>query len=428
MGHTLGLLVLAYTLINCGWGTDDSPFMKQVCQKNDSCENNLGLDGLPPSDVTIPANDVIAEKPRFTAKYPFDMTQIPRYRWGDPQIWEALKKQEPVIFYGRPVFKTDVTWDLAYLKDRLASSDVNWNVVVAEGATFYDYNEDANAANYKWTKPYEKQKMPFRDFLKIYEELERVGNGSRVCIQSYLKEERMGDTVYRADTAFFKALQDQLGWGEALIWFVLLGQRDVITQCHYDADENIFQQVTGHKRFIFFHPQDFGKMYLYPAHHARDRYSQVDLQNPDYSKFPKFKGIVGHEAVLGPGDVLYVPTHWFHEVETAADGPSLSIAFRHKPRETAYYASHEYTFSLTSRPRQDGRVQFTRDINVIDPSSGRSWSVQKPDSDVTMVHLRRHIENIIAEATGSFRKVPEVLHEILDGRFDYLEFNEGEPI
>lgn len=39
-------------------------------------------------------------------------------------------------------------------------------------------------------------------------------------------------------------------------------------------------------------------------------YLQVDFDNPDYEKFPNFKNVVGYEAVVGPGDVLYIPMYW----------------------------------------------------------------------------------------------------------------------
>ena len=38
---------------------------------------------------------------------------------------------------------------------------------------------------------------------------------------------------------------------------------------------------------------------------------QVDFDNPDYEKFPKFRDVKGFEAVLGPGDVLYLPMYWW---------------------------------------------------------------------------------------------------------------------
>lgn len=37
---------------------------------------------------------------------------------------------------------------------------------------------------------------------------------------------------------------------------------------------------------------------------------QVDFDNPDYKRFPKFKDVKGYETVVGPGDVLFLPMYW----------------------------------------------------------------------------------------------------------------------
>ena len=37
---------------------------------------------------------------------------------------------------------------------------------------------------------------------------------------------------------------------------------------------------------------------------------QVDFDNPDFERFPKFKNASGFEAVVGPGDVLFLPMYW----------------------------------------------------------------------------------------------------------------------
>jgi len=41
-----------------------------------------------------------------------------------------------------------------------------------------------------------------------------------------------------------------------------------------------------------------------------DNALQVNFEKPDYRRFPKFRSARGLEAVLGPGDVLYLPSYW----------------------------------------------------------------------------------------------------------------------
>ena len=71
--------------------------------------------------------------------------------------------------------------------------------------------------------------------------------------------------------------------------------------------ENLFAQLVGTKRCLLFPPSDFHGLYPFPVHHPHDRQAQVDLYNPDLSRFPKFAEVRPLEAVLQPGELLYIP-------------------------------------------------------------------------------------------------------------------------
>ena len=43
---------------------------------------------------------------------------------------------------------------------------------------------------------------------------------------------------------------------------------------------------------------------------------QVDFENPDLSKFPRFSEIRGMEVFLEPDEVLYIPNYWWHYIES----------------------------------------------------------------------------------------------------------------
>lgn len=60
-------------------------------------------------------------------------------------------------------------------------------------------------------------------------------------------------------------------------------------------------------------------------------YLQVDFDRPDYTRFPKLADARGQEAVVGPGDVLYIPIYWWHHVESLMRGGyTVSVNFWYK--------------------------------------------------------------------------------------------------
>lgn len=52
----------------------------------------------------------------------------------------------------------------------------------------------------------------------------------------------------------------------------------------------------------------FAILFLTKLHHILIQ--KVDFDNPDYARFPKFKEVKGFQAIVGPGDVLYLPMYW----------------------------------------------------------------------------------------------------------------------
>ena len=41
----------------------------------------------------------------------------------------------------------------------------------------------------------------------------------------------------------------------------------------------------------------------------------MNIENPDLDKYPKTKDLEGYEIIVKPGDVLYIPSYWFHYIE-----------------------------------------------------------------------------------------------------------------
>ena len=69
----------------------------------------------------------------------------------------------------------------------------------------------------------------------------------------------------------------------------------------------------------------------------------VDFDNPDYDRFPRFaeaeRNALG--VVLEPGDVIYIPNMWWHQVESLSAINGLVISGgRRRPEYTAHLLRH----------------------------------------------------------------------------------------
>jgi hypothetical protein len=92
-----------------------------------------------------------------------------------------------------------------------------------------------------------------------------------------------------------------------------LGPAGTVTPLHCDYDDNIFAQIWGTKR-----------IFLAPPHHDRFLYpkeanailfgSPFDPEAPDFERFPLARQAAVVECIVNPGDMLYVPAGWYHQV------------------------------------------------------------------------------------------------------------------
>ncbi|XP_072253666.1 HSPB1-associated protein 1 homolog [Leuresthes tenuis] len=102
---------------------------------------------------------------------------------------------------------------------------------------------------------------------------------------------------------------------ESTLW---IGTEGANTPCHLDSYGcNLVLQVQGRKRWHLFPPEDTAN--LYPTripYEESSVFSKVDVLHPDLTRFPAFQAAKAHVVTLQPGQVLYVPRHWWHYVES----------------------------------------------------------------------------------------------------------------
>jgi len=92
------------------------------------------------------------------------------------------------------------------------------------------------------------------------------------------------------------------------------GMKGVIAENHFDGSRNMVALLGGERRYILAHPNQCNNLALYKKGHPSSRHSAVDWSNPNWNKFPQFRDAEVNEVVLQAGDVLYLPTYWFHYI------------------------------------------------------------------------------------------------------------------
>jgi cupin-like protein len=94
----------------------------------------------------------------------------------------------------------------------------------------------------------------------------------------------------------------------------------VTTPTHLDEWFNIGCVVSGRRRFTLFPPEQICNLYVGPLDYAPTGapMSLVQLHAPDLARFPRFRAALAaaRSAELAPGDALFIPPLWWHNVES----------------------------------------------------------------------------------------------------------------
>jgi hypothetical protein len=117
--------------------------------------------------------------------------------------------------------------------------------------------------------------------------------------------------------------------GKSAWSYVWLGNA-VTAATHYDNMEGINCTVIGRKRFTFFPPDQLANLYVGPLELSPGGQptSMVRVSAPDLERYPRFAQALAaaETAEIEPGDAIFVPSLWWHNVE-ALEPVNFSINF-----------------------------------------------------------------------------------------------------
>lgn len=99
----------------------------------------------------------------------------------------------------------------------------------------------------------------------------------------------------------------------------------IVTPVHFDSAHNLLVQIHGRKKLLLFPPQQSRSLYYPCLSLGHVNYSPVDVEAPDYERFPLFKRATPLEVLLAPGEILFIPVRWWHYARALE--PTISLNF-----------------------------------------------------------------------------------------------------
>ncbi|HBI82523.1 cupin-like domain-containing protein [Orrella sp. NBD-18] len=110
--------------------------------------------------------------------------------------------------------------------------------------------------------------------------------------------------------------------GLKYLWY---GPGGNTTGLHYDTMDNFFMQLYGQKRWILSEPDSFLNLYPRSAFSHYPRVTDFNPLRPDFEKFPRARKVKFYDVTINPGNILYAPPYWWHQVISYSTIISVNI-------------------------------------------------------------------------------------------------------
>ncbi|KAK9721492.1 hypothetical protein K7432_003373 [Basidiobolus ranarum] len=264
---------------------------------------------------------------------------------GGAQSWPAMEK-----------------WSNEYLTSVIGEEEVT----VATTPNGY---ADAVVNEQYFVMPYETREK-FSDFVEWLEKKEGIHyiqsqNGNLKNDYKLLQEDVPEDIEW-ASLALDKKPDAVNFW---------MGDTRSTTSVHKDPYENIYAVIAGTKIFTLLPPTDYYCLHEkeYPAATwAKDHNGEfvikpevpetmvpwisLDPTKPEYSKFPRFQYANPLTVEVNPGDMLYLPSMWYHHVAQREDSNGRVLAVN-------YWYDVEYGTPFTYFQFMTSTLKFMDKLN-----------------------------------------------------------------
>ena len=124
---------------------------------------------------------------------------------------------------------------------------------------------------------------------------------------------------------------------------------------HFDIADGILMNLRGSKHVTLVPPAEAGNLYPFGFFSGglSPGFSKVYLNKPDFEMFPRMKSAMKAriDLTLGPGEGLFIPIGWWHEVTTLGTGYvcSLNRFWKVQPSRRIFVNRHSSSIFLVNQ-------------------------------------------------------------------------------
>ena len=223
-------------------------------------------------------------------------------------LTDYFQKARPVVITGATESWAARSWSIPSLVERVGNNEV-W----VRGKT--------NLEDYRSGKSYTIRKDTFGSYCSD------LLKGSARSKSSYLAVASMQNTFPQllGEVPFpeYLSAKGKLHLGPYM-WVAAQGHYEF---CHFDPDDNFLIMIQGRKRVRLF-GHDIDSLYPNPlGSYGKTIQSNVNCDAPDLSRHPKFANAHCQYTILYPGEMLFIPAFFWHQVSALDSGISLNMFY-----------------------------------------------------------------------------------------------------
>lgn len=179
--------------------------------------------------------------------------------------------------------------------------------------------------------------------LPLHRALTRVQRGERYLITPVAGA--VSDLVRRDE---LESVVGRRRFTSARLWVSPAGAE---TPLHQDLPHNVLIQLQGTKRVWLAPPDEARRLGRYSRWSRAPNFAHADLETRDPARWPELERVMVYQCDLRPGELLFIPSRWWHQVRSLEASISVSTWFADGPLALLSRAAQRYAEWRGVRPR-----------------------------------------------------------------------------